>query len=146
MQRTLLSFSYPYINIKQLFAYCWTFPIIFSITSIAACDLSPVHQESQTDGLLLEGGHTWTPTMFIRLVQDFGLESEVAKHLAHTYGDRAFSVAKLASLTGKRWPIGSYTFFYYVVLKFSEHICRNILKIPMTYNKDNKYTWKKQLL
>ncbi|KAK8747348.1 hypothetical protein OTU49_016767 [Cherax quadricarinatus] len=43
--------------------------------------------------------------MFIRLVQDFGLESEVAKHLAHTYGDRAFSVAKLASLTGKRWPI-----------------------------------------
>lgn len=50
--------------------------------------------------------------MFIRLVQDFGLESEVAKHLAHTYGDRAFSVAKLASLTGKRWPIGKiYNFF-----------------------------------
>lgn len=46
--------------------------------------------------------------MFIRLVQDFGLESEVAKHLSHTYGDRAFSVAKLASLTGRRWPIGSY--------------------------------------
>lgn len=44
--------------------------------------------------------------MFIRLVQDFGLESEVAKHLAHTYGDRAFSVAKLANMTGKRWPIG----------------------------------------
>ncbi|KAG0711285.1 Glycerol-3-phosphate dehydrogenase, mitochondrial [Chionoecetes opilio] len=73
--------------------------------AIKACDLSPVHQESQTDGLLLEGAHTWTPTMFIRLVQDFGLESDVAKHLAHTYGDRAFSVAKLASLTGKRWPI-----------------------------------------
>ncbi|CAL4130536.1 unnamed protein product, partial [Meganyctiphanes norvegica] len=73
--------------------------------AIKACGLEPVHKESQTDGLVLEGGHTWTPTMFIRLVQDFGLESEVAKHLAHTYGDRAFSVAKLASMTGKRWPI-----------------------------------------
>ena len=29
----------------------------------------------------------------------------MAIHLANTYGDRAFSVAKLASLTGKRWPI-----------------------------------------
>nr|XP_053636994.1 glycerol-3-phosphate dehydrogenase, mitochondrial-like [Cherax quadricarinatus] len=73
--------------------------------AIKACNLTALHQESQTDGLLLEGAHQWTPTMFIRLVQDFGLESEVAKHLAHTYGDRAFSVAKLASLTGKRWPI-----------------------------------------
>jgi glycerol-3-phosphate dehydrogenase len=25
--------------------------------------------------------------------------------LAETYGDRAFSVAKLAAMTGKRWPI-----------------------------------------
>jgi len=65
----------------------------------------PAIRESATDGLLLEGAHQWSPTMFIRLVQDFGLESEVAMHLANTYGDRAFSVAKLASLTGKRWPI-----------------------------------------
>ena len=43
--------------------------------------------------------------MYIRLVQDFGLECEVAQHLANAYGDRAFAVAKLASLTGKRWPI-----------------------------------------
>lgn len=53
----------------------------------------------------MEGAHGWTPTMYIRLVQDFGLEFEVAKHLADAYGDRAFAVAKLASLTGKRWPI-----------------------------------------
>lgn len=59
----------------------------------------------QTDGLLIEGAHGWTPTMYIRLVQDFGLECEVAQHLATSYGDRAFAVAKLASLTGKRWPI-----------------------------------------
>jgi len=43
--------------------------------------------------------------MYIRLVQDFGLECEVAQHLSKTYGDRAFAVAKMASLTGKRWPI-----------------------------------------
>jgi len=59
----------------------------------------------QTKGLLLEGAHEWTPTMFIRLVQDYGLEPEVANHLANSYGDRAFAVAKLAELTGKRWPV-----------------------------------------
>ncbi|XP_057380881.1 glycerol-3-phosphate dehydrogenase, mitochondrial-like isoform X1 [Daphnia carinata] len=72
--------------------------------AVKKCNL-PALRESATDGLLLEGAHGWTPTMFIRLVQDFGLESEVAKHLSETYGDRAFSVAKLAALTGKRWPI-----------------------------------------
>ncbi|XP_044268033.1 glycerol-3-phosphate dehydrogenase, mitochondrial-like isoform X2 [Tribolium madens] len=73
--------------------------------AIAACCLKPVHKESQTDGLLLEGAHGWTPTMYIRLVQDFGLECEVAQHLSKSYGDRAFTVAKMAALTGKRWPI-----------------------------------------
>ncbi|EFX83484.1 hypothetical protein DAPPUDRAFT_187868 [Daphnia pulex] len=72
--------------------------------AVKTCNL-PAVRGSATDGLLLEGAHGWTPTMFIRLVQDFGLESEVAKHLSETYGDRAFSVAKLAALTGKRWPI-----------------------------------------
>jgi len=43
--------------------------------------------------------------MFARLVQDFGMDTEVAHHLAQTYGDRAFSVAKLARLTGNRWPV-----------------------------------------
>merc|ERR550519_1955055 len=60
---------------------------------------------SQTDGLFLEGGHTWTPTTFIRLAQDLGVDTAVAKNLSETYGDRAFSVGKLAGLTGKRWPV-----------------------------------------
>lgn len=54
---------------------------------------------------MIEGGQGWTPTMYIRLVQDFGLDCEVAQHLAKSYGDRAFAVAKLAAITGKRWPI-----------------------------------------
>ncbi|CAH0557804.1 unnamed protein product [Brassicogethes aeneus] len=73
--------------------------------AVKACNLKPTHEKSQTDGLLLEGAHEWTPTMYIRLVQDFGLECEVAQHLAKSYGDRAFTVAKMAALTGKRWPI-----------------------------------------
>lgn len=60
---------------------------------------------SMTDGLVLEGAHTWTPTMFIRLVQDLGVDTQVAQHLSATYGDRAFSVGKMAQLTGMRWPI-----------------------------------------
>ncbi|KAF4080254.1 hypothetical protein AMELA_G00168260 [Ameiurus melas] len=60
---------------------------------------------SRTVGLTLDGGKDWTPTLYIRLVQDYGLENEVAQHLAATYGGRAFEVAKMAQVTGKRWPI-----------------------------------------
>ncbi|KAM8807006.1 glycerol-3-phosphate dehydrogenase, mitochondrial [Eudromia elegans] len=60
---------------------------------------------SRTVGLQLEGAQDWSPTLYIRLVQDYGLESEVAQHLASTYGDKAFEVAKIAQVTGKRWPI-----------------------------------------
>uniref|UniRef100_A0A8C9VQS8 Glycerol-3-phosphate dehydrogenase, mitochondrial n=1 Tax=Scleropages formosus TaxID=113540 RepID=A0A8C9VQS8_SCLFO len=59
----------------------------------------------RTVGLMLEGGKGWTPTLYIRLVQDYGLEVEVAQHLAATYGGRAFEVAKMAQVTGQRWPI-----------------------------------------
>ncbi|KAG7311148.1 glycerol-3-phosphate dehydrogenase [Plutella xylostella] len=73
--------------------------------AIESANLKPLYQECQTDGFLIEGAHGWTPTMYIRLVQDFGLEMEVAQHLAKSYGDRAFAVAKMAAMTGKRWPI-----------------------------------------
>lgn len=42
---------------------------------------------SKTVGLMLEGGQDWTPTLYIRLVQDYGLENEVAQHLAAMYGE-----------------------------------------------------------
>lgn len=76
-----------------------------NICFYTACNLEPKLPECQTEKILMEGAHGWTPTMYIRLVQDFGLECEVAQHMAQSYGDRAFAVAKLASLTGKRWPI-----------------------------------------
>ncbi|KAG7236181.1 hypothetical protein INR49_001291 [Caranx melampygus] len=59
----------------------------------------------KTVGLMLEGAKGWTPTLYIRLVQDYGLEIEVAQHLASTYGAKAFEVAKMAQVTGQRWPI-----------------------------------------
>uniref|UniRef100_A0A4W3HZE5 Glycerol-3-phosphate dehydrogenase, mitochondrial n=1 Tax=Callorhinchus milii TaxID=7868 RepID=A0A4W3HZE5_CALMI len=59
----------------------------------------------QTVGLLLEGAVGWTPTLYIRLVQDYGLSTEVSRHLSNTFGTKAFEVAKLAKVTGKRWPI-----------------------------------------
>ncbi|XP_022111572.1 glycerol-3-phosphate dehydrogenase, mitochondrial-like [Acanthaster planci] len=72
--------------------------------AIKACNLQPKN-DSLTDGLVLEGGHGWTPNMFIRLIQDFGLDDEVARHLSETYGDKAVEVARMANLTGKRWPV-----------------------------------------
>lgn len=73
--------------------------------AIKACGLQPKTDHSLTKGLTLEGGHNWTPTSFIRLVQDYGLETEVALHLSNTYGDQAERVAEMSSLTGKRWPV-----------------------------------------
>lgn len=31
--------------------------------------------------------------------------AQVAQHLASTYGGKAFEVAKMAQVTGQRWPI-----------------------------------------
>jgi len=72
--------------------------------AVQSADLK-TERDSQTDGLLLEGAHQWTPTMYIKLVQDVGVESTVAQHLSETYGDRAFTVTRLASRTGVRWPV-----------------------------------------
>jgi len=36
---------------------------------------------------------------------DPGLETDVAKHLSQTYGDQSEQVAKMAKVTGKRYPV-----------------------------------------
>ena len=55
---------------------------------------------SQTDKIKLLGAHAWSKTMYIKLIQQFGLETEVAKHLSESYGDRAWEVASMAKETG----------------------------------------------
>ncbi|XP_057303376.1 glycerol-3-phosphate dehydrogenase, mitochondrial-like [Hydractinia symbiolongicarpus] len=73
-------------------------------TAVKACNLNP-SGESATDGALLEGAEGWTPTYYLRLVQDYGFDPEVAIHLSHAYGVNAPQVARVAALTGNRWPV-----------------------------------------
>ncbi|KAI9149817.1 mitochondrial glycerol-3-phosphate dehydrogenase [Blastocladiella emersonii ATCC 22665] len=73
--------------------------------AIETFQLEPTHAKSRTESTLLIGSHGYSKTMFIKLVQHFGLETEVAKHLASSYGDRAWAVAALARATGKSWPL-----------------------------------------
>ncbi|KYK54208.1 hypothetical protein DCS_06165 [Drechmeria coniospora] len=58
----------------------------------------------QTHKVRLVGAHGFSKTLFISVIQHFGLETEVAKHLTESYGDRAWAVAELCRPTNKRFP------------------------------------------
>ncbi|ETI20424.1 hypothetical protein G647_08459 [Cladophialophora carrionii CBS 160.54] len=53
----------------------------------------------QTHRIRLVGAHGYSTTLFINLIQHFGLDMDVAKHLASDYGDRAWDVAALSAPT-----------------------------------------------
>ncbi|KAF7233700.1 hypothetical protein EG68_03991 [Paragonimus skrjabini miyazakii] len=72
--------------------------------AIEVCNLKS-NSGCQTKGLLLEGAHGWRPNLFIQLVQEHGMDVDVARHLTEVYGDKALAIANMASLTGTRWPI-----------------------------------------
>lgn len=59
----------------------------------------------QTHQVRLIGAHGFSKTLFINLIQHFGLETDVAKHLTESYGDRAWQVAALSSPTEARFPV-----------------------------------------
>ena len=59
----------------------------------------------QTHQVRLIGAHGFSKTLFINLIQHFGLETDVAKHLTESYGDRAWQVAALSSPTEFRFPV-----------------------------------------
>jgi len=58
----------------------------------------------QTHRVRLIGAHGFSRTLFIHLIQHFGVETEVARHLTESYGDRAWTVAALCRATDKRFP------------------------------------------
>ncbi|KAK8039932.1 glycerol-3-phosphate dehydrogenase- mitochondrial precursor [Apiospora rasikravindrae] len=58
----------------------------------------------QTHNVRLIGAHGFSKTLFINLIQHFGVETEVAKHLTESYGDRAWTVAELCKPTHNRFP------------------------------------------
>ncbi|KAL1998408.1 hypothetical protein VTN02DRAFT_6231 [Thermoascus thermophilus] len=59
----------------------------------------------QTHQVRLIGAHGYSKTLFINLIQHFGLETDVAQHLTESYGDRAWQVAALSSPTHARFPV-----------------------------------------
>ena len=72
--------------------------------AIKVFDLKP-KRGCVTKQTRLLGSHGWSSTMYVKLLQRYGLETEVARHLASTYGDRAWSVCSITEPTGKRWPV-----------------------------------------
>ncbi|KXT06914.1 hypothetical protein AC578_7151 [Pseudocercospora eumusae] len=59
----------------------------------------------ETHALRLIGAHGFSKTLFINIIQHYGLETEVAKHLCVAYGDRAWTVAALCAPTENRFPV-----------------------------------------
>ena len=58
----------------------------------------------QTEHTMLIGSEGYSNTMFIRLVQEFGMDTEVAQHLARSYGNRSWQVASIDDPTDSSWP------------------------------------------
>ena len=67
-------------------------------------DAAPLDGTCQTHQVRLLGAHGYSKTLFINLIQHFGVETVVAQHLVDAYGDRAWTVAALCAPTGKRFP------------------------------------------
>lgn len=59
----------------------------------------------RTQGLMLMGAYKWSPNLFIRLVQEYGVEPTVAKHLSSMYGDQCLELIRMEPLSGQRWPV-----------------------------------------
>ena len=59
----------------------------------------------KTDQLKQIGVHGYSRTLFINLIQHFGVETEVAQNLTGAYGYRACTVAALSAPTGQRFPV-----------------------------------------
>ena len=68
-------------------------------------NLKPARPEADTSTCLLIGAHGYSDTTYLKLVQQFGIETDVAKHLARSYGDRSVLVAELCEDTCQRWPL-----------------------------------------
>ena len=58
----------------------------------------------RTDRVKLYGSEAYSPTLFIQVAQRYGVETDVARHLSDSYGDRAFAVGELVTEFESRWP------------------------------------------
>ncbi|KAF1939736.1 DAO-domain-containing protein [Clathrospora elynae] len=78
-------------------------PTLVSGTEVK--DELPLDGTCQTHRVRLVGAHGYSKTLFINLIQHFGLETDVAKYLCQAYGDRAWTVAALSAPTEQRFPV-----------------------------------------
>ena len=76
-----------------------------NISSTGKAPATELDGRCQTHQVQLLGAHGYSKTLFIPLIQHFGLETIVAKHLTESYGDRAWAVAALCKNTERRWPV-----------------------------------------
>lgn len=67
--------------------------------------LQPKNPRADTSKVLLLGAHDYSDTTYLKVIQRFGLETDVAQHLARSYGDRAVLVGELCADTKLRWPL-----------------------------------------
>lgn len=71
-------------------------------------DLLIVDGSCQTQHVRLIGAHGFHDTLAINLIQHYSLDEDIATHLVHSYGDRAWEVAKLSSKAGRLVPEHSF--------------------------------------
>ncbi|PKI82702.1 glycerol-3-phosphate dehydrogenase [Malassezia vespertilionis] len=71
--------------------------------AIQLFDLKPL-RACISKNVRLIGSHEWSRTMYVRLLQEYGLDQDVAMHLSTSYGDRAWSVLAIAEETSQRYP------------------------------------------
>lgn len=62
--------------------------------------LRPKCRNCQTGNLMLEGAHNWHEDLYKELMELYGFDEKIAKHLVHCYGDKAFDVAEIAAEEG----------------------------------------------
>ncbi|KAG5518199.1 hypothetical protein PMAC_003385 [Pneumocystis sp. 'macacae'] len=73
--------------------------------AIKEFNLKPSSFECLTSNIQLVGASGWKSTLYVSLIHQFGIDTDVAKYLSENYGDRAWSVLEMSKLTGKRWPV-----------------------------------------
>lgn len=72
-------------------------PAVSGIEEAVASIEPELDGSCKTHQVRLVGAHGWSRTLFINIIQHFGLDAEVSKHLTTAYGDRAWAVAALCA-------------------------------------------------
>lgn len=85
---------------------------VFNLTPGSSAPLTPASPDldatrpgaCQTHHVRLVGAHGYSPALPRQLADTFGLDADVAEHLADCYGDRAWEVASLSPSTSRLVP------------------------------------------